>query len=296
MSLLSDNPERVIIQEVQDFVAQNPGNRDSRLGGMPYFEEPLVGFADAHDPLFETFKDIIGDFHLTPVEVLDRFFPDHEGSWDGASVISWILPIARSVRESNRRETRCSSEAWLITKTFGEEFNIKLAEHMASFLTEQGFYALVPPLSPFFEIVMTEDAGFAANWSERHVAYVAGLGTFSLSGALITERGAAMRCASVITNLQLQPTPRSYTDFREYCLFYSANSCGKCISRCPGGAISEEGHNKELCMIHCASVSQEIEGHTGGMPGCGLCQTAVPCEAKKPNNRSQESEDRSQNK
>ena len=296
MSLLSDNPERVIIQEVQDFVAQNPGNRDSRLDGMPYFEEPLVGFADAQDPLFETFKDIIGDFHLTPVDVLDRFFPEHKGLWDGASVISWILPIARSVRESNRRETHCSSEAWLITKTFGEEFNIMLAEHMASFLSEQGFYALVPTLSPFFEIVQTDHAGFAANWSERHVAYVAGLGTFSLSGALITERGAAMRCGSVVTNAKLQPTQREYTDFREYCLFYSANSCGKCITRCPGGAISKEGHNKELCMIHCASVVQEIEGKTGGMPGCGLCQTAVPCEEKKPNNRSQESEDRSQNK
>lgn len=282
MSLIGDNPEKVIIQEIKNFVAMNPGNRDSRLNGKPFFEDPLVGFADAQDPLFETYKDIIGDFHLTPLEVLDRSYPEHKGSWDGASIISWILPIAGSVRESNRRETSCSSEAWLITKTFGEEFNIKLAEHTVSFLTEQGFYALVPTLSPFFEIVQTEGAGFAANWSERHVAYVAGLGTFGLSGALITERGAAMRCGSLVTSLKLRPTKRPYSKYSEYCLFYNSDSCGKCISRCPGGAISEEGHNKELCMIHCASVVQEIEGKTGGMPGCGLCQTAVPCEAGKP--------------
>ncbi|MDX1779400.1 MAG: epoxyqueuosine reductase, partial [Thermodesulfobacteriota bacterium] len=212
----------------------------------------------------------------------DRCSPEPEGSWKGASVISWIRPIAGSVRESNRRETRSSSEAWLITKTFGEEFNIKLAEHIAAFLTEQGFHSLVPTLSPFFEIVQTERAGFAANWSERHVAYAAGLGTFSLSGALITKRGAAMRCGSVVTSLKLQPTKRQYSNFREYCLFYNSDSCGKCISRCPGGAISEEGHNKELCMIHCASAVQEIEGKTGGMPGCGLCQTAVPCEEEIP--------------
>ena len=282
MSFVRDNPEKVVVQEIKDFVAINPGNRDSRIDGGPYFENPLVGFADAHDPLFKTYKEVIGDFHLTPVEVLDRVYPEHEGSWEGASVISWILPIAGHIRESNRRETDCSSEAWLITKTFGEEFNIKLAEHVASFLTEQGLYALVPTLSPFFEIVQTEHAGFAANWSERHVAYVAGLGTFSLSVALITERGAAMRCGSVVTSLKLQPTERQYSDFREYCLFYGSDSCGKCISRCPGGAISKEGHNKELCMIHCASVVQEIEGKEGGMPGCGLCQTAVPCEAKIP--------------
>lgn len=277
MLLPGDNPEKVIIQEIKDFVAMNPGNRDSRLSGKPFFEDPLVGFADANDRLFETYKDIIGDFHLTPIEVLDRFYPDHQGSWDGASVISWILPIAVSVRESNRRETSCSSEAWLITKSFGEEFNLKLAEHMVSLLTEQGCYALVPTLSPFFEIVQTE-AGFAANWSERHVAYVAGLGTFSLSGALITERGAAMRCGSVVTGLKLQPTMRPYSNYREYCLFYNSGSCGTCISRCPGSAISKEGHNKELCMMHCASIVQEGEGNTGGMPGCGLCQTAVPCE------------------
>ena len=285
MSFPGNNPEQVIIEEIKSFVSENPGNRDSRLNREPYFENPLVGFADAHDPLFETYKEIIGDFHLTPIEVLDRFYPEHAGSWEGASVISWILPIAGPVRESNRQETQSSSEAWLITKTFGEEFNIKLAEHIAGFLTEQGFHALVPTLSPFFEIVQTERAGFAANWSERHVAYAAGLGTFSLSGALITERGAAMRCGSVVTSLKLQPTKRQYSNFREYCLFYNSDSCGKCISRCPGGAISEEGHNKELCMIHCASVVQEIEGKTGGMPGCGLCQTAVPCEASRPDKK-----------
>ena len=59
MSLLGDNPEKVIIQEIKDFVAKNPGNRDARLKGKPFFEDPLVGFADARDPLFETYKDIL---------------------------------------------------------------------------------------------------------------------------------------------------------------------------------------------------------------------------------------------
>ena len=37
----------------------------------------------------------------------------------------------------------------------------------------------------------------ASTWSERHVAYVSGLGTFGLSGGLITAKGQAVRLGSV---------------------------------------------------------------------------------------------------
>ena len=282
MSFSAEKPESFVKETIHTFVSEHPENGRARLNGVPYFENPLVGIADASDPLFLTFKDIIGDFHLTPLEVLEKSFPEHTGSWEGASVISWILPIARSTRERNRQETRCSSDVWLLTKTYGEEFNIKLGEHLASLITEQGFCAVVPTLTPFFEIIQSEQHGFAANWSERHVAYAAGLGTFGLSGALITERGVAMRCGSLVTNLHVKPTPRLYKSVKEYCLFATQDTCGKCIERCPGGAISPEGHNKELCMIHCASAVEELEGDSMGMPGCGLCQTAVPCEASIP--------------
>jgi hypothetical protein len=35
-------------------------------------------------------------------------------------------------------------------------------------------------------------------------------------------------------------------------------------------------------MEHCAVIMQEIEGYDAGIPSCGLCQTAVPCEAEIP--------------
>jgi epoxyqueuosine reductase len=279
MSFSGDHPEDFVLQAIQRFVSEHPENGRSRLNGVPYFENPLVGIAAANDPLFLTFKAIIGDFHLTPVEVLEKSFPEHQGSWEGASVISWVLPIARSTRERNRCETRCSSDVWLLTKTCGEAFNIKLAECLASLITGQGFCAVVPTLTSFFEIIQSEQHGFAANWSERHVAFAAGLGTFGLSGALITQRGVAMRCGSLVTDLPLKPSPRLYSSAREYCLFTARGTCGKCIERCPGGAISPEGHDKELCMIQSVSAVQEIAGDSMGMPGCGLCQTAVPCEA-----------------
>lgn len=279
MASFGDNPEDFVREAVEKFVAHNPDNGRARLHGVPYFENPLVGFADAHDPLFLSFKEIIGAFHLTPLEVLNKSFSADAASWEGASVISWILPIARATRERNRHEERSPSEEWLITKTCGEEFNSNLGEYLVSLITGQGFAAVVPTLAPFFEVIQTEEHGFAANWSERHVAYAAGLGTFGLSGALITERGAAMRCGSLVTSLRLKPSPRLYRSFREYCLFDKEGTCGRCIERCPGGAISPAGHGKELCMIHSVSAVQQTGAEGMGMPGCGLCQTAVPCES-----------------
>ena len=93
MVLFKKNPEESIRQEIERFVAESPGNRKSPPEEGPYFEKPLVGFADAVDPLFEEYKEIIGDFHLTPIEILSKLFPRHSSSWNGASVISWILPI-----------------------------------------------------------------------------------------------------------------------------------------------------------------------------------------------------------
>jgi epoxyqueuosine reductase QueG len=54
-------------------------------------------------------------------------------------------------------------------------------------------------------------------WSERHAAYVAGLGTFGIHGALITEKDCSGRIGSVVTDLEIAPTPRPYTRVYEYC-------------------------------------------------------------------------------
>jgi hypothetical protein len=46
-----------------------------------------------------------------------------------------------------------------------------------------------------------------SNWSERHSAYIAGLGTFCLSYSLISEKGCAGRYGTVVTDLDLEPSP-----------------------------------------------------------------------------------------
>jgi epoxyqueuosine reductase QueG len=270
-----------VCREIRRFVAEEPGNR-REAGAGPYFEEPLVGFASAADPLFQEYKRIIGPFHLTPSEWFEDAFVS--ASLGSGTVISWVLPIAKGVRESNRPETRLPSRAWAHTRHFGEAFNDALRQQVVDFLSRAGYRTVAPVLRPRWRTTSDPRVGLASSWSERHAAYAAGLGTFSLNDALITPRGIAHRLGSVVTELVLQTSPRPYVDHRENCLSCRGEECGMCIDRCPAGAISPSGHDKDKCRQYTYGEVMTAVGEVFGVrvAGCGLCQTKVPCERQIP--------------
>jgi len=278
--------ETQIRNEIVRFVHESPLNRFPE-GDEPYFDEPLVGFAAADDRLFTDYKTIIGAFHQTPQEVMAGAL-----GADGraTSVISWILPITRPTRESNRREEQYPSQAWTRTRFFGEQLNGALRRHLVSWLAERGQQAVAPQFAASWKEFSDTPVGIASNWSERHAAYAAGLGTFSLNDALITPKGIAHRCGSVITDLQLAPNERPYPHHRHNCLFFRDGSCGLCIARCPVGALSQEGHDKTSCRQYVYKTVVDAVGEQFGTPqtGCGLCQTRVPCEGGIPGGAKQE--------
>ena len=136
-----------------------------------------------------------------------------------------------------------------VARNLGAPFMHAAVRETARYLDEQGFRATSGMLSGVFEIRSSEDPyRFRSNWSERHVALAAGVGTFSLHEALITEAGCSVRLASVITDAPLQVTPRTSDEPYANCLHYSSSTCGNCMERCPAGAIRAEGHDKFKCM------------------------------------------------
>ena len=285
------NPNHVLDQLIKNFIKEDEQNRRTQLDQGSYWEEPLVGFASGADPLFFQYRTLIGSFHLTPREIISgRLREKGRGllfsEMDQISVISWILSASEDTRKSNRQEDRYPSKLWAYTRDFGEACNNALRKHVVNFLEELGHVAVAPVLSPNFQYFRDDKMGWASPWSERHVAYACGLGTFSLNDGLITPKGMAVRIGSVVTLLKLTPSEKRYGHFRENCLLFRNEKCGKCISRCPAGAISEKGHDKDKCQEYINSEPLKEKRLRYGLvnppPSCGLCQTKVPCEFEIP--------------
>ena len=265
---------------IQAFIAASPLNTMEDGTGEPAWDQALVGFASGADPLWQQYKEYVGAFHWTPWEVFNQHQPAENVSAEQLTVISWVLPQRKPVRDANKREKRFPAEAWARIRVYGEKFNMALRDHVVRRLSEHGHPAVAPMMTPNWTIVNSLRFSYASCWSERHAAYAAGLGTFGLCDGLITERGKAMRAGSVVAKLSLAPTPRPYTDHHAYCLYYTDGTCGRCIDRCPARAITPAGHDKEKCRQHLALSRKHVQ-ETYGFEGygCGLCQVKVPCES-----------------
>ena len=252
--LLSD-----VEETMKDFLAGSPLNVVQDLGGFSIYDKPFVAAAAADDALFEQLKDpaVVGPRHMSPGEWMSQV----------KTVITYFLPYSADVRRANRMPGLPAQE-WLYARIEGEELNNALRRHLVGFFMEAGYRAIAPVLDDRFSV-----AGLVSNWSERHVAFIAGLGTFSLNASLITKAGAAGRLGSIIVNTRLEPTPRPYTRRDEYC-----SGCGACITRCPAGAVNRNGKEHPPCAEFLEGTGARFHPRYG----CGKCQTAVPCEAKIP--------------
>lgn len=247
------------------------------------WDKPLIAFSNGNDPLYKDIQSEIGNFYWTPAEIFNISFPESNVRLEQLNIICWILPQTEKTKGDNRKQTKYPAERWVRSRLFGEEFNNIVRQFVVSLLTKSGYKAVAPVLSPLWEWIKNEKHGYTSNWSERHVAFISGLGTFGLCDGLITSIGKAVRIGSVVTNAILPPTERPYTDYHEYCLYYSDECCIECAKRCPAGAISKKGHDKVRCRNYIHRISSEYERlYKLRQPACGLCQTNVPCESSNP--------------
>jgi epoxyqueuosine reductase QueG len=270
-------------QIIRDFCA-SPANNLGNATGEPAWEQPLFGYARGDDSLFERLKNDIGPFYWTPLEAFEQIYPASGATAEELSVISYILPQTAATRRDQQLEITLPAERWARSRFHGEAFNCALRLHLAGQLTSAGYPAMAPERASSFDYRQSDRFGLASNWSERHTAWVAGLGTFGLSDGLITRVGKAVRFGSVVVRMALEATPRPYSGHQDWCLWYARGTCGACIKRCPIDAITEAGHDKPKCFHYIRKVTapyvQEKYG-TGATP-CGLCQVKIPCEDRTP--------------
>ena len=219
------------------------------------------------------------------------FYKEIDIQPDELTVVSWINPQTEATRKDHREKLkepaamRMPSERWVRNRALADDrVNEGLRRYLVESLRMLGVQSVAPVQLAEWSRQPSEKYTFASNWSERHAAFAAGLGTFGLCDGLITPLGKAIRVGSVIVRHKMPITPRPYTHHREYCLYFSSGTCKKCMERCPVGAISSEGHNKVVCraFVHekvppYIREQWNIKGHA-----CGFCQVGVPCESRIP--------------
>lgn len=291
-------------QFIRDFVASTELNRlPKKFGSGPVFSTPEIGIARGDDPIYGKFKEVVGPKHLTPLELWVACRQIELPASD-LRIISIVFPYDDIIRKESkniiniRKRLILPQEIYSIARNYEKEIRQETCRQVINFLKIKGYRADASLLS--VDNLITKGA-FHSNWSERHTAFAAGLGTFSLSDALISDVGCNIRLVSVITDAPIEVTPRKSDDPYANCLFYAKGTCKKCVERCPYGCISENGHDRMKCAAkygrveltssmrlesilkpHYRRVNGVLSQQLPTPTGCALCQFEVPCMDKNP--------------
>lgn len=238
--------------------------------GQCLYDAPIIAIGSVDDPWWQRLKEpqAIGPHFKGPTEWLPN----------ARTVVSYFAPFTEFVRRGNEADPLEVGHGWLYARVDGQAFLHRMNHHMEDFFRQHGVEAISPYSSNDFQHVFAAGTNpaldpalsFTSNWSERHVAYVCGLGTFGLSKGLITKKGVAGRFGSFVISADLPTDERPYTGLYDYC-----SMCGRCAKNCPAHAISlEEGKKHLPCSVYVKSMGVKYSPFFG----CGKCQVNTPCE------------------
>jgi epoxyqueuosine reductase QueG len=221
------------------------------------WRDPITSYASTHDPLFQQLKPVISTTHCMPTDLLP----------EARIVVAYFIPFTTTTVETNHQGRRCSRE-WAIAYLETNQLIIDLNHYLIHNLEQQGFATTALPPTHHFD-----NQRLLSKWSHKHVAYIAGLGTFGLHHMLITEKGCCGRLGSLITTAEITPSVKPENTF---CLSYDDGSCQQCVEYCVFGALTVNTFNRHLCYDICLS-NAEIYSELGLADVCGKCICVTPC-------------------
>lgn len=250
--------KKQLVREIRRFVSRYPQEAGIETG----WEEPIVGFASALDPLFIQLKKAVSPTHALPADILDN----------ASTVVAIFFPFRKSMMRTNIKD-RFSSREWGTAYVDTNEMIRQLGLFLEDFLEKRGeSMAVIPATHNWIEEKLI------SNWSHRHVAYIAGVGSFGLNNMLITGKGCCGRIGSFVTTARIEADTRNELPA---CLFKYDGSCRKCVRRCVNEALFEDGFNRFRCHEMLLENVKRLED-LGYADVCGKCEVAVPCSHANP--------------
>lgn len=254
--------KQYLTEKIESFIRDYEKTVSTKWG------KPLLGFADAGK--VEALRKIIPG-HGSPREALAK----------AAIVIAYYIPFLPELAGTNAAGEMASPQ-WARAYEETNAMFAPLNDFLIRTLEEAGYHGAVSPEAGSFD-----RNRLMSRWSHRHIAYLAGLGTFGLNNMLITKAGCCGRFHTLITDLDAAPDEPMR---EEQCLFKRTGKCGACADRCPSGALTREAFNRQLCYELCrknaeihnsygnsyaSAPGREIE--TSGSEVCGKCVAGMPC-------------------
>jgi len=253
---MNDTGIRAVIRE---FVAAYPQEKETQTR----WQEPIVGFASADDPLFDRLKEVVRPTHGTPQELLPG----------AKSVIAYFLPFSKDLHRENAAKRGHCPRSWAVAYNETNQLIEDTNERLRQELEGLGYQtALTPPTFNF------DQESLMSDWSHRHVAYIAGIGTLGVHNLLITEKGCTGRIGSLVTDLILEPTPRPT---EEFCRHKAGMACLKCVEKCRYGALFEDRFDRHACYRQCL-LNDRLHDDLDLVEVCGKCSSGVPCSETNP--------------
>lgn len=244
------------------------------------FDSIKLGIQRADHVVFEKIKDTIPD-HLGPYDfcALNNWPPDK----GDASVVSIAVYFKKCIVEENSRQQTHPSHSWYQVIYHLENFIKYFSTQISCYVDSMKHSAIFPKETALYKVYRENNIKYA-NWSERHVAYACGLGSFGLHGALITDRGCTHHLMSFIVNTGFGAYSIPQELYYENCLYLNEHTCGKCMTRCPVNSITEKGHCVRTCLGHESVVNKKRAKEIYGIEieACGLCMSGVPCSLRNP--------------
>lgn len=267
----SDSIKQRIAFEIQDFIKRSSDDANLQ-NGTAIWGVPLVGFADATHPYILALKKVISPSHSMPTDVVD----------DASIILAYYVPFTKELAKTNSKNERLASPEWALAYEQTNAMFDSLNTHLIECLKSIGYKAAVSK-----ETLTFDRKRLISNWSHRHIAFAAGLGTFGLNNMLITRSGCCGRYFTIVTNLDVDPDEPLK---EELCLYKKNGSCGICVNNCPAEALRFEGYDRQKCYSLLRENAEiytqfgnsyvddtNVNAEKEGSEVCGKCVTASPC-------------------
>jgi epoxyqueuosine reductase QueG len=231
---------------------------------LKLWKKPVIEIISAKDRKLKTLKKAVSVEHLMPYDILP----------DAKSIISFFVPFRENIVKSNIKGTMASEE-WAIAYIQTNDLITTINNNIEGLMGKNGYTTGKIPATHNFDAQK-----LISNWSHRHIAYMAGMGTFGINNMLITENGCCGRFGSIIINYELHEYKKIKKP-KEKCLNKLDGSCGICQKKCVVNAYDNNSYDRHKCYKQCLE-NAEYHKTIGYADICGKCLVGLPCSMKEP--------------